>query len=52
MIEVRVGWVGEWRCVKCGSLLGRFHLAPGSKAEIKCRCGKVNELRVLPASTP
>ncbi len=31
--------LGEWRCPKCGALLAKVRLSPGSVVEVKCpRC--------------
>jgi phage FluMu protein Com len=40
------------RCSRCGRLLGRFLLAPGSYLEIRCpRCSAMNVAHVTPNST-
>ena len=31
-----------WRCPRCGNLLAKVHLAPGSVIETKCKkCGSI-----------
>lgn len=41
---VLIAW-REWRCAKCGVLLARVHIVPGSAIIIRCRrCGLDNEL--------
>lgn len=35
------------RCPKCGRILCRGHLEPGSVVEIKCACNQVTTIKVL-----
>jgi phage FluMu protein Com len=34
----------RFRCERCGQLLARVVLAPGSVIEIKCKCNHVNKV--------
>jgi hypothetical protein len=34
-----------WRCPKCGKILMKLHLAPGSVVEIECKTCKTYAIR-------
>lgn len=34
-----------WRCPKCGRVLAKLHLAPGSVVQVKCGCNNYAEKR-------
>lgn len=35
-----------WRCGRCGRILARLNLAPGSVVEVKCACNAFNTLQI------
>lgn len=32
-----------WRCPRCGRILAKLRLAPGSQVVVKCGCNNVSE---------